>query len=216
MTRLDNLKAAIFDLDGTLLDSLGVWARVDRQFFANHGLEMQDDYQSTIKNMHFPEAARYTVETYGIPITPEAVMEEWMTLAKELYTNDVYLKPYTKEYLLSLSKKGVKLGIATSSRRELYTPALERGGVLPLFSAFVHTEEVPRGKGFPDPYLETARRLNVSPADSVVFEDIVLGIKGAKSGGFFTVGVYDPFSDNDETALKREAHFFIRSFSELL
>lgn len=216
MIQLSNIKAAIFDLDGTLLDSMGVWDEVDRKFFNMHGLPMQDDYQQAVKNMHFPEAAQYTIEKYKIPKSPEAIIDEWMTLATDIYTNEVSLKPYAKEYLHTLAGKGVKLGIATSSRKELYTPVLMRSGVYPLFSTIVHTEEVSRGKGYPDLYLETARRLNVLPFECAVFEDIILGIKGAKNGGFITVGVYDKFSGCDEYALKREADYYLRSFSEML
>lgn len=210
------MKGAIFDLDGTLLDSMGVWDEIDRKFFARRGLALPEGYQDAVKSMHFPEAARYTVKTFAFPESEEEIVHEWLEMTRAAYAEEVCLKPFAKEYLTQLSRSGVRLGIATSSKEELFLPALDRCGVLPLFSAFARTDEAARGKGFPDVYLLAAQRLGLSPAECTVFEDIPLGIRSAKKGGFTAVAVYDSFSARDEAALRQEADLYIRSFGELL
>lgn len=216
MINFNGIKGAIFDLDGTLFDSMGVWDEIDRKFFAKRGLSMPSDYQDAVKRMHFPEAARYTVTRFAFRESEEEIVNEWLEMTKEAYAYDVELKPYAKETLTVLSARGIKLGIATSSAPELFMPVLERCGILPLFSAVARTEEVSRGKGFPDVYLLAAERLNLAPEECAVFEDILHGIKGAKSGGFTTAAVYDRFSAREEAELRREADCYITSYKGFL
>lgn len=210
------IQGAIFDLDGTLLDSLRVWHDVDTRFFAKRGLPLPEGYAKAILSMSLPEAAVYTKTEYHLPDTPEQLVEEWHEMVQEEFALRVMMKPYAKELLEYLSHKGIKLGVATSSAREIFLPCLERHGVAHLFSAFTETREAPRGKTFPDPYLLAAERLNVKPENCAVFEDILVGIRSAKTGGFYTVAVSDPFSHQDENLLKSEANLFITSFREII
>lgn len=216
MTRLKKIKGAIFDLDGTLLDSMDVWREIDILFLSKRGIPFSEEYGNAVKNMHFPQAAQYTIEKYGFQDTPESIMSEWLDLARETYQTRIELKPYAKEYLFALKERGVKLGVATSSRVELYRSALLKSGVFSLFTSFVHTEEVSRGKDFPDIYLETAKRINVAPCECAVYEDLLTGIKSAKDGGFITVGVYDSHSEREQAELEAASDIYIKSFSELL
>lgn len=210
-----HMQAAVFDLDGTLLDSLGVWDDADRDFLSRRGIPLTPDYTEAVKLMHLEEAARYTKARYSLSERPEEIMAEWLASIRAAYA-EMPLKPYAKEYLLMLHASGVKLAIATSSDEQIFLPALEHNGIRDLFSAAVMVREVARGKEFPDVYLEAARRLGIAPRESAVFEDILPAVKAAKTGGFFTAAVYDEGSRGDEEALRREADCYVTSYEELL
>ena len=212
MTLPKHIQGVIFDLDGTLLDSLHVWQDVDARFFAKRNLPLPGDYGQAIKAMELFETAIYTKNRFHLPEPPEEIVAEWHEMVREEYALRVEMKPYAKEYLQKLADEGIKLGIATSSARELFLPCLKRHGVDHLFSAITETREAARGKNFPDPYLLAAERLQIPPENCAVFEDILEGVRSAKTGGFYAVAVADPFSHADEILLKSEANLFITSF----
>ena len=215
MDKLKQIKGAIFDLDGTLLDSLGAWSEIDRRFFEKLGIAPPPDYSQAVKNLYLKEAAHYTIERFQLNESPDAIVAEWKQMTQIFYDCEVALKPYAKAYLQTLHARGVRLGIATSSSPELFFPALKRGGVANLFTATVTSDEVGCGKSSPDVYLEAARRLEVTPNECAVFEDIPTAVKSARSAGFYTVAVFDKLSAHEEPVLRRESDLFIRSFSEL-
>lgn len=215
MKNLTPFRAALFDLDGTIFDSMGVWYEIDTLFLARRGIALTPDYSEALKRMNFPEAANYTISRYGLKESPEQVMDEWHEMTQDIYREQVGLKPFVKEYLFALHEKGIKLGVATSCKPQLYTPVFRRCGIEDLLDTIVTTEET-KPKSFPDVYLEGARRLGVVPKECAVFEDIVTGIESAKSAGFLTVAVFDPSSKDDEEHLRKTADYYLRSFSELL
>ena len=215
MAKEHHMQAAVFDLDGTLLDSLGVWDDADRDFLSRRGIPLTPDYTEAVKLMHLEEAACYTKARYALSERPEEIVDEWLAFIRAAYA-EMPLKPYAKEYLLSLQERGVRLAIATSSDEKLFAPALAHNGVEALFSAAVMVREVERGKQFPDVYLEAARRLGVPPENCAVFEDILPAVRAAKSGGFFTAAVFDEGSRGDEEALRQTADLYLNSFRELL
>lgn len=209
------LHAAIFDLDGTLLDSMGMWYDVDVEFLARRGIPMPGDYSAAIAPLGFPAAARYTKERFSLPESEEAIMAEWHGMALDAYTLHIGEKPFARAYLSLLREKNIPCAAATASHREYWEPALTRLGMLPFFSSVTEVREVSRGKGFPDIYLRAAEKLGVSPSVCAVYEDIPAGVTGAKAGGFYTVGVYDEHNRCAET-LPALCDRYIRSFSELL
>lgn len=213
---MKNFNCAIFDLDGTLLDSTDVWNEIDVEFFSERGLVLPPDYAVTIAPMGFERAAIYTVEKYNLKETPSQVTAVWNEMAQRKFASSVFIKPYVKEYLEFLKNSGVKLCVATASHEELFVPALENNEILHLFDCITTLKEVKRGKGFPDIYLKAAEKINASPKESVVFEDIYEGIKGANDGGFYSVGVYDKNSTRDIEKIKSSCDRFIYSFSELM
>lgn len=215
MKTLKPFSAAIFDLDGTLLNSLGVWKEVDNSFLEKRGIPVPPDYQTAISSMSMLETAHYTIERFALPDTPESLIAEWLDMAKTAYATTVDIKPYAKEYLQKLHASGIPLAVATSSAEELFLPALERNGVKDLFSAFVTTGQVGRGKNFPDVYLEAAKRLGVSPNECAVFEDVLAAIKVARQAGFYTVAVQDGYSPEEEP-LRNTADEYLTSYEELL
>ncbi len=208
-------KAAIFDLDGTLLDSMGVWIQVDETFLLRRGIKMPSDYGAAIAHLGFPSAAAYTRERFSLPESEEAIMAEWHGLAVDAYTHHIEAKPHVRAYLDALREKQIPITAATASQPAFYVPALVRCGLSSYFSHITELAEVRRGKGFPDIYLRAAEKLHMAPRDCAVFEDIAPGVRGALSGGFYTVGVYDVHCPEPKE-VKRLCHRYIRSFSELL
>ena len=206
------MKGAIFDLDGTILDSLWIWEEIDRRFLAKRGIAMPEDYVDAVNRMEFSQAAEYTIARFGLPDAPESLMSEWTAMTRDAYAHEIALKPGVKAYLESLSSRGVRLGIATSSTPELFAPALENSGILRLFSAIATTSEVQHGKDRPDVYLLAAERLGMLPSECIVFEDTLPGIRSASSDGLITAGVRDRFSENDAPAIKALSDFWIDTF----
>ena len=200
--------AAIFDLDGTLLDSLWVWQRVDDEFFAVRGMEKPGDYARAIQGMSFREAAAYTVRRFDLNESVEAVMDEWMRMTAEAYARDVLLKPGALDYLRALKRAGVRLAVATANRRELFGPTLSRCGALCLFDTVVTCAEAgDGGKADGAVFLLAARKLGVAPGECAVFEDTLEGILGAKAAGMRAIAVRDGGNDHhaDEIAAIADA-----------
>ena len=213
---LAEMKGAIFDLDGTLLDSMGVWRQIDIDFLGKRGFAVPEDYLKAITAKNFSEAADYTIARFGLNESAQAIMEEWFAMAVDFYSHQVALKPYVKEYLAELRQRGVKIAAATSSDARLFVPCLKHCGIYDMFDAFCQTTEVTRGKGYPDVYELAASRLGLATGDCVVYEDILKGIEGAKLGGFCTVGVEDIHSAYEKEEIRSKADFYIGSFEELL
>ena len=185
-------RAALFDMDGTLIDSMGVWARVDEVFFARRGLPLPQDYARSVAGLSFRQTGEYTKARFHLPESVDDILREWHELCESAYVNDVPLKPHAAEYLKKLRGEGVRLAVATALPERLYRPVLLRTGVLPLFDAFASTDEAGESNRSGDVYRLAARRLGVEPAECVVFEDILDGLLGAKAAGMKAVLVRDP------------------------
>lgn len=212
MERLNGIKGAIFDLDGTLFDSLGIWEDIDRLYFARHGAEMPADYVEKVNAMSFEEAAAYTAEHCGITESPAEIMREWRKMCEYAYAHDITLKPNAEKYLRALKSRGVKLAVATALNKVNYTAALKNNGIYNMFDAYADLSEVSRGKGFPDVYLLAAERLELPPSDCAVYEDLRAGITGAAAGGFVTVGVYDSYSAADTADIIKIADYYFAEY----
>jgi len=209
-------KAYIFDLDGTLLDSMGVWSQIDIDFLAKRGIAVPPDYMDAISPMTFYETAAYTKNRFALPESVDDLMREWNGMAAYAYGHTVQMKPYAKEYLVTLGKRGAKLAIATSLSVELCEPVLRNNGIDNLFNAICYTDETGHGKSHPDVFLLTAKKIGVQPEDCLVFEDILAAVKSAKSAGMSVCAVYDKSSDNDWEEIKVAADYAITDFKSMV
>ena len=216
MRNLFDFSGFIFDLDGTLLDSLWVWREVDIVSLKRRGHDVPEDYAQAIAHLSFADAAKYTIERFQLSETPETLMDEWYAMAKAEYHDNVMLKPYVREFLEKVHAQGIPMAAATASEHTLITPTLKRLEIFGLFQNVTTIQEVTRDKSFPDIYLLAAERLGVAPENCVVCEDILAGIQSAKSAGFYTIGVEEPFSLPNREKIKQTADRYIESFAELL
>jgi HAD superfamily hydrolase (TIGR01509 family) len=207
-----NMKAYIFDLDGTLLDSMGVWKDIDTDFFKKRGIAEPANYIETILSMSLPEAAAYTIKRFALPDSVDSLLREWNDMAVYAYGNTIQMKPHAKDYITALHERGAKLAIATSLPAGLYEPALRNHGIYDLFHVHCSSDEVDFGKSRPDIFLHTAKKLDVPPRDCVVFEDILAAVKSAKSIGMTVYGVYDKSSEADWEQIKKIADGVILDF----
>lgn len=213
--KLDNFKGYIFDLDGTLLDSFGVWNTVDELFLNRRGFDVPNDYSREISALGFDAAADYTIKRFGLNDKKEDIIEEWNRIAIKLFANDVMLFDGAREYILKLKNSGKKLSIATASHNELLIPCLKNNGVYELFDEIVTVAEVKRGKEYPDIYLRCAEKMNLKTSDCVVFEDVPIAILSAKAGGFKTVAFLSYGNIDDHEELIKISDKTIKGFDEL-
>ena len=213
---LKNIEGAVFDLDGTLLDSSWVWEKVDEKFLGDRGFQVPDDYVDEISHLGAERAAVYTIERFGLNEDKDDIVREWIEMAKKEYATEVVCKPYAKEFLEELHKLNIKMAVATSSDRELFMKTLEREGILKYFQKIVTVDEVERGKGYPDIYEEAARRIKVNPHKCLVFEDILAGVTGASLGEFNVVAVFDEKSKHNWEKIKSISKYSINDYKELL
>lgn len=215
-------KAVIFDMDGTLACSMGVWRKIDIQFLDKRGIVMPEDYGAALRTMNYQEAAAYTISRFSLQETVPDVIREWHEMAVFEYGHTIGLKDGAKEFIEVLRKQGIKIALATVSSRELYEPFLRNKEIHQYFNVCVDTSQVQRGKGYPDIYLYAVQELSrssehpIAPSDCMVFEDVLQAIQAAHSGGFQTCGVYDPSSDEEWPSIQMAANIAIRNFTELL
>ena len=189
-----------------------MWSDIDVEFLKKRRLTAPPNYADRISAMSFSEAAAYTIDLLGLPDTARDIMDEWNGMAAHAYGNTVQMKPHAKEYLAKLRQSGVKLAVATSSTPKLYEPALRNHGIYDWFDVICHSDEVGCGKSRPDIFLLTAKKLEVAPADCIVFEDVLAAIKSAKSIGMTVYGVFDKSSEADWEQIKQTADSVITDF----
>lgn len=208
--------AAIFDLDGTLLDSNGVWRDVDARFFAERGIAIPEDYARAVQGMSFREGAAYTARRFGLSQSVDAIMDTWLRMAREAYALRVEMKPGARAYLRFLKRAGVKLAVATANRAELFEPALARAGVLELFDAILTSADAgDTGKADGALFRLAARRLGVAPGDCVVFEDVPDGLIGAKAAGMRACAVWDAAVADCRAEIEALADWTIDDFTDM-
>lgn len=210
-----NIKAAIFDMDGTIIDSMWVWEVIDVDYLKKRNIKLPSNLRTDIEHLGFLEAAQYFKNRFNLQDSLEEIMNEWNNMAYYEYRNNVSLKPGAKEFLLKLKALDVKLGLATSNCALLIETVLKKHGIYDIFDVITTTDEVTRGKDFPDVYLLSAEKLQVSPKHCLVFEDILPAVKGAKAAGMTVIGVQDSYSEHQKEHIIKTADKYILDYNEL-
>lgn len=211
-----NIKALLFDLDGTLVDSMWMWKQIDIEYLARYQLSCPDDLQPKIEGMSFTETAVYFKERFQIPDPLEKIKSDWneMTLLK--YRDEVPMKKGALDFIRLANKMGLKLGIATSNSRELVLEVARAHDIDRYFDCIKTACEVEKGKPSPDIYLAVARDLGVKPDECMVFEDIAPGILAGLNAGMNVCAVEDQYSLQMADEKKQLANYYITDYDEII
>lgn len=209
-------EALIFDLDGTLVDSMWMWKEIDREYLGRFGIGLPDDLQKNIEGMSLSETAVYFKEHFSIPDDLETMKKDWILMAGHKYRYEVPMKPGAVKLLSVCKEKGIKLGIATSNSIELVDCINKAHHIEDYFSCIVTGCQIIKSKPAPDIYLTAASRLSVNPLKCLVFEDIIPGIMAGKNAGMQVCAVADRYSERDWEEKKKLADFYLTSYEEIL
>ncbi len=212
---LQNKEAVIFDMDGSLVDSMWVWKDIDIAYLGRFGLEVPEDLSQLIEGKSFTETAEYFKERFALDRSVELIKADWNEMAWNLYRTRVMLKPGAKELLDYCLENGIKLGIATSNSRQIVDMVTQERGISDYFSCVMTSCDAKKGKPAPDIYLLTAERLSVKPENCLVFEDIVCGIQAGKAAGMEVCAVEDAYSVYQREEKRKLADYYIRDFTEI-
>ncbi|MCQ2086705.1 MAG: HAD family phosphatase [Bacilli bacterium] len=210
------IKLAILDLDGTLIDSTGIWHQIDVDFFAKRGMKIPEDYFENICHLGLKATATFTKTNYGIKESEEEIMKEWHDASKYEYEYNVPLKPYVKEFLDYLKKEKVIITLATANDKELYEPCMKRLGIFDYFDYIVDVNSVKEGKHSPKIYELVNTKFHIEKENTIVVEDISTSLKTAYENGYIAIGVDDLASRNSEEEKKKYSHLYIKNFKDLL
>ena len=214
--KINQKKAVIFDLDGTLVDSMWMWKAIDIEYLARYDLECPDDLQREIEGMSFSETASYFKRRFGLGDSLDEIKDAWVRMSIDKYKNEVTLKPGARAFLDYIRNSGIPAGIATSNGRAMVDAVLDSLDIRRYFQVVATACEVAAGKPAPDIYLSVAGRLQVAPSDCVVFEDVPAGIQAGKNAGMTVFAVEDAFSLDMREEKMQLADYYIKDYYELL
>ena len=213
---LSQAQAVLFDLDGTLVDSMWMWKAIDIEYLGRYGLSCPDDLQRAMEGMSFSETAAYFKETFQLPDSIQEIKDAWEAMSIEKYRNQVPLKKGARRFLEYLKARKLRAGIATSNGQAMVDAVLDALELRPYFQVVTTACEVKAGKPAPDIYLEVARRLGVSPDRCLVFEDVPAGIQAGLAAGMKVCAVEDRYSAKMREEKLKLADYFIEDFDEIV
>ena len=208
------IKGIIFDADGTLLDSMHIWEELGKRYLESKGIRAENSLSQILYPMTLEQSSVYLKNNYSIKDSTDKIKKYILSLLTDFYQREVLLKEGVFSFLEKTKNKGVAMGIATSGDKELLISALKRLNVYDSFSVITTCSEYNTSKNEPLIYLKTAEILGTSPSDTVVFEDVLYGIKTAKKAGFITVAVEDLSNILYRQPLKSCADYYIKNFND--
>ncbi|MCR5278285.1 MAG: HAD family phosphatase [Lachnospiraceae bacterium] len=212
---LEGIEAIIFDLDGTLIDSMGVWREIDIEYLGKLGYDLPSDLQQCLEGMCMHDVAIYMKDRFNIPDSLQDIEKTWNDMALYKYTHEVKLKEGVQKLLDYARAKGIKLGIATSNSRLLTEAFLDSNGLAHMFDHVLTGCETFKSKPDPEVYFAAAKGLNADPSKCLVFEDITKGILAGKNAGMRVCGVEDIHSAWARDEKISLSDYYIESYNEI-
>lgn len=210
------IKGIIFDLDGTLIDSMNIWCCVDRAFLKENSIDNPpEDISDRVRKLTIDGAAEYFINNFGLKCTKKYVIDRIEELVKIEYEENIPLKPYVKEVLDMLDIKNIPYGIATATYKSLAESALKRLGIYERFNFLLTEYEYPKGKNFPDIYMGGAEIMGLSPDNVLVVEDSLHCIETAVNSGFMTAGIYDEVSSAERHIIEKISDYYFESLDKI-
>ena len=217
MKILENIDAVIFDMDGTLLDSMWIWPDIDDVFLEKYGLTKPEGFHEGMEGKSYPETAQYFLDLFpALTQSREEIMDEWNQMAHDRYITQVKLKSGAAQFLAELKELGKKMGIATSNSRFLVNDTMKALDIEDYFDSVRTSCEAGAGKPAPDVYLLVASDLDVKPDRCLVFEDVPMGILAGVNAGMKICAIDDEFSRPQDEKKRKLADYYINDFNDLL
>ena len=204
--------AVIFDMDGTLLNTLGAWKNSTSNFLRSRGIEPPENIDAEMAALSLLEGARVLKERYGFKESPEELLEEVLATVRKFYEEDAMPKPGVPGVLQALKKQGIKICVATASDREFAEAAFKRTGLMEYIDFIITCDEVGVGKQNPLIYETALKKLGTDRKRTLVVEDALHALQTAKKAGFPTAGVYEVNFAADQSALQSDATYYVPSF----
>lgn len=208
------IEGAIFDLDGTLLDSMHIWNNMGENYLRSIGYEPKENLNETFLTMSLKEAAEYYISEYGVTLTVDEIMAGVNEMTARYYRNEAAVKPGVPEFLERLKKSGVKMCVATATERPYVEAALNRCGIAGYFSEIFTCTEIGYGKNVPVIFREALGFLGTKKEKTVIFEDALYAIKTAKKDGFKVAAIWDRHQKHPDVAADL-SDVSIKDFREL-
>ena len=206
----------VFDLDGTLLDSMTTWPKAMIKIMDDAGLEYPDDVVNIMTPIGFNGCADYFISLGHPEKNPDVLIDIMYDYLVEPYANEVLIKPYVKEMLEKLRKEGKKVYALTASPHRTVDPCLAHNGIAHLFEAVMSTDDLMLKKSDPRIYEEVARRIEARPDEIEFYDDNNVALRTAKSVGFRVIGVYDPATVQYREEIESFADGYVESFEEMI
>lgn len=206
----------IFDMDGTLIDSNGIWRGVDEAFLAKRGYPYTEEYCAGVAHTIFPLAAEFTKRYCHLSESIEEIMAEWMEMAGDMYATKVPVKPGVVEYLEKCKAKGEEMIVLTSSVPAHCHAALTKLNLMPYFSRIFFANELKMEKTNPEIYHIVANEMGVKVNSCTFYDDSIEACKAAKAAGMTVVGVHDPVFFQTSEEMQNVCDRYIMSFTDLL
>lgn len=211
---MDRIKGIIFDIDGTLADSMGVWAESDKILLERRNIPYSEEISLALKSMHFMSAVEYLIEHCGLTDSSDSIAAEITDIVRDKYFHEVRLMPYVTEFIGRCRENGIRMCAATSNSRELAEGVLKNNGILDSLEFIITSDEAGSGKDNPDIYFMCAKKMGLSPDETAVVEDSPHAAGTAFLNGFYTIGANSGHFGDFE-ALKDCTDVRISSFREL-
>ena len=208
------IKGVIFDIDGVLLDSMGIWDDLGARYLKSIGVEPEEGLNEILFSMSMEQGADYLKDHYHLQNTRQEILEGISQMIEDFYFHEVVPKRGAKELLEFLKEKGIMMTAATSSPRNHVERAFERNGMLGFIEKIFTNTEVGASKHSPEIYFQAAGYLGTEPGETLVFEDSLYALKTAKNAGFVTVGVYDEKGESDQEGVKNTGDHYIKVLNE--
>lgn len=211
-----NIKGYIFDLDGTLIDSMPLWYNVDRIFLSEQGVIPPDNISEIVKKMTIEQSSKYFIDTFNLKISQQQIINRIEQIVAENYRNTIPLKKGISEILDYLDSNSIPYGVATATYRSLAISCLTRLELINRIKFLETCSEIGKGKEFPDIFFKCAEHLKLSSENVAVVEDSLYCLETAKNYGFFTIAIWDNSNNDDWQSIKNLCDLSFQSAEDFL
>jgi len=206
------IKCAIFDLDGTLVDSMEYWTILPIEYAKRNNLKIDKNLPERFLAMSITESALYFRNHLGLLKPVETITKELNDIMEVYYMNNVEIKAGISRLLEEFDARGIKMAVASATDKYLIIEILQKLNILKYFPFILTSSEVGSSKKNPKIYLDCAAHFNIEPKETIVFEDLPYGLKSSKNVGFITVGIYDEPSKKLQKEIKKYSDYYFLSF----